>query len=143
MAYEPAQETDVRETVGKFFRLLGEGDVGGVADVFTEEIDWYVPGDEKVLAWVGRRTRRDEVPGYFMALGSAFDPAQGGTNIDKILVDGADAVALCTFSLVVRSNGRRFSMPVAFHFTVESGRLVRLHLYEDTELVARNVTASG
>jgi hypothetical protein len=33
-------------------------------------------------------------------------------------------------------------MLVAFHFTVESGYLVRLHLYEDTDLVARAVTAS-
>lgn len=71
-----------------------------------------------------------------------FDPTKGSTSVDKILVDGPDAVALCTFNLVVRANGRRFGMPVAFHFTVDSGHLVRLHLYEDTELVARNVTAS-
>ncbi|MET7519011.1 hypothetical protein ABZS88_37385 [Streptomyces sp. NPDC005480] len=38
-------------------------------------------------------------------------PAQGQTSIDLILVDDANAVALGTFSLVVKDNGRRFSMP--------------------------------
>lgn len=71
-----------------------------------------------------------------------FVPEKSETSIDKILVDGADAVALGRFSLVVKANGRHLSMLVAFHFTVESGYLVRLHLYEDTDLVARAVTAS-
>ncbi|WP_406164884.1 nuclear transport factor 2 family protein [Streptomyces sp. NBC_00996] len=143
MAHDTVQEADVRETVGQFFRLFGEGDADGVADVFAEEIDWFVPGDEKVLPWAGRRTRREQVPEYFRTLWPAFVAAQSETSIDKIVVDGADAVALGRFSLVVKANGRRFSMPVAFHFTVESGRLVRLHLYEDTDLVTRAVTASG
>ncbi|MEU9473751.1 hypothetical protein AB0D78_45930 [Streptomyces avermitilis] len=71
-----------------------------------------------------------------------FVPEKSETSIDKILVDGADAVPLGRFSLVVKANGRHLSMLVAFHFTVESGYLVRLHLYEDTDLVARAVTAS-
>jgi len=38
-----------------------------------------------------------------------------------ILVDGADAVALGRFSLVVKADGRHLSKLVAFHFTVELG----------------------
>ncbi|MFI6495012.1 nuclear transport factor 2 family protein [Streptomyces sp. NPDC050564] len=96
-----------------------------------------------MLPWAGRRTRREQVPEYFKTLWPAFVAAQSEASIDKIVVDGADAVALGRFSLVVKANGRRFSMPVAFHSTVESGRLVRLHLYEDTDLVTRTETASG
>jgi ketosteroid isomerase-like protein len=71
-----------------------------------------------------------------------FVPERSETSIDKILVDGADAVALARFSLVVKANGRHLSKLVVFRFTVESGYLVRLHLYEDTDLLARAVTAS-
>ncbi|MET8537444.1 hypothetical protein ABZV67_38135 [Streptomyces sp. NPDC005065] len=143
MAHEQAREAYVRETVGRFFRLLREGDSSASPTSSPRRSTGSYPGDEKVLAWGGRRMRREQVPEYFKTLGSAFDPAKGATSMDKFLVDGADALALCTFSLVVKANGRHFNMPVAFQFTVESGHLVRLHLYEDTELVARNVTGSG
>ena len=48
-----------------------------------------------------------------------FVPEKSETSIDKILVDGADAVALGRFSLVVKADGRHLSKLVAFHFTVE------------------------
>jgi ketosteroid isomerase-like protein len=39
----------------------------------------------------------------------------------------------------VAANGRRFSTAVAFHLTVDDGRIVRLHLYEDTFAAAAAV----
>ncbi|WP_405878608.1 MULTISPECIES: hypothetical protein [unclassified Streptomyces] len=62
MTHETAQEASARETGGRFFRLLGEGDADRVADVFAEEIDWFVPGDQSMLPRAGRRTRRDRFP---------------------------------------------------------------------------------
>ncbi|MFH9969225.1 nuclear transport factor 2 family protein [Streptomyces mirabilis] len=120
MTHDTAQEASVRETRGRFFRLLGKGDAGRVANVFAEEIDWFVPGDQSMLPWAGRRTRREQVPDYFKTLWPVFVPEKSETSIDKILVDGADAVALGRFGLVVKANGRHLGMRVAFHFTVES-----------------------
>ncbi|MDX6328754.1 MAG: hypothetical protein QOI83_1137 [Streptomycetaceae bacterium] len=50
------------------------------------------------------------------------------------------AVTLGRFSHIVKANGRRYSTLVAFHFNIEAGHLVRLHLPEDS-LVAGIVTA--
>ncbi|MEH0935786.1 nuclear transport factor 2 family protein [Micromonospora psammae] len=136
------QEESVRETVGTFFRLLGEGDADRVADVFAEEIDWLVPGDER-LPWVGRRSRREEVPEYFKLLWPALVAGASEITFDKVLVDGADAVALGHFTHTAKATGRRFSTPVAFHFTVADGKLVRLHLYEDTYAVSRAMDVTG
>lgn len=72
-----------------------------------------------MLPRAGRRTRREQVPDHFKTLWPMIVPENGETSFDKILVHGADAVALGRF-----------------------GYLVRLHLYEDTDLVARAVTAS-
>jgi len=72
-----------------------------------------------------------------------FVAEEGEATLDKLLVDGSDAVALGRITQMVKANGRRYSMDVAFHFTVEQGRIVRLHLYEDTGLVATTVTATA
>ncbi|MFC4019220.1 nuclear transport factor 2 family protein [Micromonospora sp. GCM10011542] len=140
MSRDIAQEESVRETVQTFFQLLGTGDADRVADVFAEEIDWYVPGDES-LPWVGRRTRREQVPGYFNLLWPALVAGESVVEFHKLLVDGADAVWLGRFTHTVQANKRTFTTPVAFHFTIENGKIVRLHLYEDTHAVSQAVAA--
>jgi hypothetical protein len=46
MSRDNTQEATVRETVQAFFQLLGAGDADRMADLFAEEIDWYVPGTD-------------------------------------------------------------------------------------------------
>jgi uncharacterized protein (TIGR02246 family) len=133
-----ADDDVVRTVVGDFLDALGKGDADLIATVFAEKIDWYVPGDEK-QGWTGQRTRRDEVPEYFRTMWPVFVPGESETEIKRILVDGPDAVILAQFTHTVQATGRRFSTPVAIHLTVEDGQLVRMHLYEDTHLVARSV----
>jgi NAD(P)H dehydrogenase (quinone) len=131
-------ESGVRETIGEFFGLLGEGDLDRAADLFAEDIDWLVPGDERI-PWTGGRTRREEVARYFTDLWSAMVPGEIQMSVDKILVDGPDAVALGHVASTAKATGRRFSTPEAFRFTVEDGKITRMHLYEDTHLVAEAV----
>ncbi|NEA34449.1 nuclear transport factor 2 family protein [Streptomyces sp. SID13031] len=132
----------VRAVVGEFLAALGKGDADLIAATFAEEIDWYVPGDQ-AQGWTGQRTRRDEVPAYFRTMWPIFVPGESETELKKILVDGPDAVILAQFTHTVQANRRRFSTPVAMHLTVENGKLVRMHLYEDTHLVAKSVGAAA
>ncbi|MFK4222042.1 nuclear transport factor 2 family protein [Streptomyces sp. NPDC019890] len=125
----------VRGTVETFLRLIAEGDADRIADNFAEEIDWFVPGGDK-FPWAGHRSQRQQVPEYFKTMWSAFVPGTAETTIHNILVDGSDAVVLGRFGNTMEATGRRFSAPVAVHLTVENGRIVRLHLYEDTYAIA-------
>lgn len=135
------REAGVRETVENFFRLLGEGDADRVAELFSEEVDWLIPGNES-LPWTGRRSDRRQIPEVIKIIGGLHVPGKSETSIDKILVDGSDAVALGRFAHTVKATGRSYSMLVAFHLTVENGQIVRMNMYEDTYLVSRAVEAS-
>jgi hypothetical protein len=53
------------------------------------------------------------------------------------VVEGEEAVALGTLSHVANTTGRRSTTPVAMHITVRQGRIIRVHLYEDTHAVAQ------
>jgi hypothetical protein len=131
----------VRETVESFFRLLGEGDADRVAELFAEEVDWLIPGNEN-LPWIGRRSDRRQIPEVIKIIGGLHVPGKSEASMEKVLVDGSDAVALGRFAHTVTATGRPYSMLVAFHFTVENGQIVRMNMYEDTYLVSTAFEAS-
>jgi len=129
--------TDTTEAVTtEFLRRLSVQDAHGLGELFADEIDWNVPGDAN-LPWTGRRSRRDQVPEYFAALWGALVPGESTAAVDKVVIDGAEAVVLGGFVHTAGSTGKRFETPVALHLTVADGKIVRLHLYEDTLTVSR------
>ncbi|MFD9658158.1 nuclear transport factor 2 family protein [Streptomyces mirabilis] len=124
-----------RDVVEKFFGLLAGGDPDKLAEVFADDIDWYVPGSAS-LPWTGPRTKRSEVADYFRTLGANIVPEKNVDDIEALLVDGDHAVMLGRFTRVAKSTGRTFDMPIAMHRKVAGDKIVKLHLYEDTLAVA-------
>jgi uncharacterized protein len=98
-----------------------------------------VPGRAD-LPWTGARTRAAEVPEFFTTMGAAFLPGHSDYAVDRIVVEGNDAVIIATATHTFARSGRRFSTPMIMHLTVEGTKIVRLHLYEDTHLVAQAFT---
>ncbi|MCS5717797.1 nuclear transport factor 2 family protein [Herbiconiux sp. CPCC 205763] len=123
------------DVVNRFLQRVGEQDADGIADLFDEEIDWYVPGNE-ALPWTGRRSKRSEVPHYFHAMWPAFSPGKSVVEVEAVLVDGDHAAVFAHFSHVVHVTGRPFSTPSVFHIVVRDGKIVKMHLYEDTAAVS-------
>nr|WP_235747363.1 hypothetical protein [Nocardia coffeae] len=64
-------------------------------------------------------------------------PEQVGTVIERILVDGPDAVVLGEICQTARPTARAYRSRFALHLTIENGLIVRYHVYEDTLAVAR------
>jgi uncharacterized protein len=119
------------ELAATFMDRLGKQDAQGIGELFADEIDWYVPGSE-ALPWTGTRSRREQVAEYFHTMWPAFVPGQSTATVDKVVIDGDDAVVFSTFSHTVTKNGRRLNSPTALHLTIANGQIVRMHLYEDT-----------
>jgi ketosteroid isomerase-like protein len=121
------------ELVTAFLERIGAEDFDGIGELFAEEIDWYVPG-EKYLPWAGHRSRRAQVPEFFRHLESECEPG-GAVKLEQILVDGDDAVVFGTFHRTFAKTGRSFDNPEAMHVRIADGKIVRMHLYEDTGMV--------
>lgn len=135
-APDSANAIDIRSVINTFFARLGAQDAEGVAALFAADIDWFVPGPPS-LPWTGRRTRREQVPEYFHTMWSHFALDHSRAQIDKLLLDGEDAVAVGRFSHVARATGQAFSTPFAMHLTVKDGAITALHLHEDTYAVGK------
>ncbi|MFF0186581.1 nuclear transport factor 2 family protein [Streptomyces sp. NPDC005244] len=120
-----------RAVAEQFVERLGKQDQDGIQELFAAYIDWYVPGSD-ALPWTGRRTRREEVAPYFTLLWPHFVHGKSEVVLERMMVDGGDVMLLGNFTHTIVANGREFTTPSAMHLVVEGGRIVRMHLYEDT-----------
>lgn len=127
---------DTTETVtNAYLQRLAAQDADGIGELFADEIDWFVPGDS-ALPWTGRRTRGSDVADYFRAMWPAFEAGKSVTAPGKLIISGEDAVIFADFTHTAASTGRVFQTPVTMHLTVTGGKIVGMHLYEDTLAVA-------
>ena len=127
--------SSTREVVFSLLEALSSGDADRIAALFADRVDWHVGGNDQ-LAWTGSRESKADVAEYFRTLWPALTPGKSTTDLDKVIVEGDDAVVLATFHHTAKPTGIAFTTPVAMYVTVESGHISRLHLHEDTWVVS-------
>jgi ketosteroid isomerase-like protein len=120
-----------RAVAEKFLDRLGAQDQDGIQELFAPDIDWHVPGAEK-LPWTGHRSRREEVAPYFTTMWAVYVGGKSKVVMERMIVEDENVMILGTFTHTVAENGREFTTPSALHLMVENGEITRLHLYEDT-----------
>ncbi|WP_258081266.1 nuclear transport factor 2 family protein [Nocardia nova] len=64
-------------------------------------------------------------------------PEEVDTVVERILVDGPDAVVAGEIRQTARATRRPYRARFALHLTVENGLITRHHVYEDSLTVAR------
>ena len=129
-----------RAVVEQFVERLGRQDPEGIQELFAPQIDWYVPGSD-ALPWTGRRTRREEVAPFFTTMWPHYVPGESHVALERFVVDEGDVILLGTFTHTIASSGRRFTTPSAMHLVVEDGKIIRMHLYEDTLVIEQAFAA--
>ncbi|WP_171114935.1 MULTISPECIES: nuclear transport factor 2 family protein [Streptomyces] len=134
--------TTTRATVEELLRRVGQGDPDHIAELYAAHTDWKLswPEDEHGRAatpWITQRGTRGDAAAHYRELAAHHVPGAADTRIERVLVDGADAVVLGEIRQTARPTGRPYRARFALHLTVEDGRIVRHHVYEDSLAVAR------
>ena len=105
------------------------GDIGGILDSLTDEVDWRLPEIEGV-SFSGGRRGRESVGGFFTQLADSqevirFEPREFVAQGDKV-------VALGTYRWRVKKTGREYGGDWAHVFTVRDGKIAGFHEYMDS-----------
>ncbi|MFH9549219.1 nuclear transport factor 2 family protein [Streptomyces sp. NPDC017435] len=139
-----ATPTTPRAVVRELLRRIGEGDPARIAELYAERSDWKLdwPDAEHGRAgsatpWIRHRVTRADAAAHYRELAEHHVPGQAATEIERILVDGDDAVVLGEIRQAARSTGRAYRARFALHLTIEGGLVTRHHVYEDSLAVAR------
>ncbi|MFI6644683.1 nuclear transport factor 2 family protein [Streptomyces sp. NPDC050504] len=131
----PTTADVTRATVQKFLDLRIAGDTAGLAALFSDEVDWLL-AENPGVPWIRPRTTAAECAAQADELGAHTVPEDARVSLDTFLVDGHDAVLMGHLSGTVRATGKSFEGPFALRLTVEDGRIVRHHLYENSLSIA-------
>ncbi|KUO18221.1 nuclear transport factor 2 family protein [Streptomyces dysideae] len=135
-------DTTTRAVVEELLRRIGRGDPEHIAELYADDADWKLnwPEDEHgrtATPWIRHRSGRADVAAHYRELAAHHVPGAAATQVERILVDGTDAVVLGEIRQTAAATGRPYRARFALHLTVEAGRVVRHHVYEDDLAVAR------
>ncbi|MCT2590664.1 nuclear transport factor 2 family protein [Streptomyces sp. N2-109] len=134
--------TTTRGVVEELLRRIGEGDPQRIAELYASGADWKLNWPETEhgrteTPWIRHRSSRADAAAHYREISEHHIPEQVATEVERVLVDGADAVVLGEIRQTARSTGRAYRSRFALHLTVEGGLISRHHVYEDSLAVAQ------
>ncbi|GGT37065.1 nuclear transport factor 2 family protein [Nonomuraea spiralis] len=134
--------TDTRTVVEELLRRIGEGDPERIAELYAEQGDWKLDWPEvehgrTATPWIRHRSTRADAAAHYREIADHHVPELVATEVERLLVDGSDAVVLGEIRQTARSTGRSYRARFALHLTVEDGLVTRHHVYEDSLAVAQ------
>lgn len=140
--------TTTRSVVEELLRRIGEGDPDRIAELYAESGDWKLAWPESehgrtATPWIRHRRTRSDAAAHYRELAEHHVPGQAATEVERVLVDGNDAIVLGEIRQTARSTGRAYTARFALHLTIEHGLVTRHHIYEDSLAVARAFDAGS
>lgn len=131
-----------RTVVEELLRRIGVGDPDATAAMYAPVSDWKLnwPDNEHgrpATPWIQYRSTRADAAEHYREIARHHIPEHVGTVIERILIDGPDAVVLGEIRQTARSTGRAYRSRFALHLTVENGLIIRHHVYEDSLAVTQ------
>ncbi|MFG2891992.1 nuclear transport factor 2 family protein [Streptomyces sp. NPDC048248] len=137
-----ATPMSTRAVVEELLRRIGEGDPERIAALYADRGDWKLDWPEaehgrSATPWIRHRVTRADAAAHYRELSEHHVPGKAATEIERLLVDGDDAVVLGEIRQTARSTGRAYRARFALHLTVENGLVTRHHVYEDSLAVAQ------
>jgi uncharacterized protein len=123
-------EEKTLSTVQVFLGAMAQRDLDAITVLFAEKVDWYIPGDNQLAPWLGRRDSREGVRDFFSTLWPATEPLSA--KVEHLLIDGNVAIVVGEFSTRMLKTGKVVDSLFHIQLTVEQGLITRYRLLEDS-----------
>lgn len=125
-------------TIEEWLRRMGSGDPPErIAELVSDDVDWYVAGAVDRVPWIGRKKGRAGAADFYRQIGALIVSEK--FDVSDVLTKGNRVVVLGELASRVRETGKLIETEFAFDFTVEEGEIVRFRMFEDSHAVAQAV----
>ncbi len=129
---------NTQSLVQNFFSKLTERNLDELVALFSENVDWYIPGDETKAPWLGRRNSRQDVATFYTLLWSQTEPVSAA--IDCLLTDDENAVVTGEFSTRMLATGKMVESLFCIQMKFQDGLITKYRLLEDSYAVSVAMT---
>lgn len=123
------QQTE--QVVKQFYDVLLGKIEGNIIDLFAEEVDWDIPGNEQKFPWVGKKTTKQQVKeGFFDIHPQHIEPIN--FEVEFIAVNGENATGVGHLSSKILKSNKVFESSFVSVFKVIDGKITKYHFLEDS-----------
>lgn len=118
--------------VATIFEAFGRGDVGFILGELTDDVR-FVSHLDPAVPWAGEFVGKEQVAGYFQAMGTAVEIS--GHPVTSTTAEDDRVVAKGEVNFRVRETGRTGSSTWVYIFTMQDGKVAGFEQFNDTGLV--------
>ncbi len=131
-------EHSTHSIVEMFFKYLTERDLERLVDLFSENIDWYIPGDESKAPWLGKRESKNGVSESYKLLWENTNPIS--VTVEDILIDKDVVIISGQFCTQMLRTDKTVHSIFFIKLIVTDGLITKYRLLEDSYAVAKSLT---
>ncbi|MBA4182891.1 MAG: nuclear transport factor 2 family protein [Acidobacteria bacterium] len=129
---------NTKKVVEDFYAALAAKNLDKIVNQFSDDVDWFIAGEETLAPWLGQRNNRQEVKEFFQVLQDNLESVR--FEIEHILADGDFAVATGELASRMLSTGVVFESTFSAHFTVRENQIIRYRFLEDSDGLVKALT---
>lgn len=118
----------------QFIDYLSKRDLSNLVNLFSENIQWEVPGNSERVAWLGKRSSKQEIEEFFKILWSATEPESA--HIEKVFIADDQAVITGLFSTKMLKTNKVVNSMFFIHMVVQNHEIITYKLLEDSFAVS-------
>lgn len=123
------------EVIQEFSRRAATADVAEIAELVSDDADWFVVGDIGIVPWAGRWVGKAGVAQFYTRLRE--ESASERFDVKDVVVQGNRVLVIGELATRVKRTGKLIECEFIFDFTVENGLITRFRPFEDSFAVAK------
>lgn len=126
---------NIQESIQQFLQFLSERNLTELINLFSDTVDWYIPGDEQKAPWLGERKNKQEISDFFELLWKNTEPVSA--KIDHIFNDAENVVITGEFATKMLVTGNIVESLFCIQMRIHNDKIIRYRLLEDSLAVSK------
>ncbi|MFB6457200.1 nuclear transport factor 2 family protein [Chitinophaga sp. Hz27] len=128
------QAKNSQEIATALLNGMGSRNISDILSLFADNVDWYIPGDETKVPWLGKRSHKSELADFYALLWENTVPIHA--NIAGIFASDNQAVITGEFTTLMTKKNETIQSMFFIHLIIENGLITRYRLLEDSFAVS-------
>ncbi len=131
---------ETQKIIEDFYNKTALGDVAGIVDLMSDDIEWEIPGNENLAPWVGLKKGKSGVNEFYSSLNK--NTKNIIFKVDELFINDQHAVAVGYVSTRMLKTNKIFDSYFMAYFTVSDKRITKYLFAEDSFKLTKALASS-
>jgi ketosteroid isomerase-like protein len=122
------------DTIKGMYDAFGRGDVDGILELVTDDVDWATDAALESAPWYGPKRGKEGVRRFFDGIGQT-GPVTEFTPLSFTSNDDGDVMAFVRYAFTVTETGKDVAMNLHHYWKFRDGKVCFVRSSEDTAQV--------